>query len=150
MSAFADTSFLFAIYLPRAVSEQAMAKVESLQDAPLISSLVRYEFQQAVWFKVWLRVQGQPLGMSETAAQSALAAFELDVEQRVWVVAAQELEGVVTRAEKLALDHTPRHGARAMDLLHLAFALQLGASELLSFDENRRGVAQAEGLAVGP
>ena len=106
MSTFADTSFLFAIYLPRAVSEQAMAKVESLQDAPLISSLVRFEFQQAVWFKVWLRAQGQPLGMSETAAQSALAAFELDVEQAVWVVAAQELESVVTRAEKLALDHT--------------------------------------------
>lgn len=150
MSAFADTSFLFAIYLPRAVSEQAMAKVESLQDAPLISSLVRFEFQQAVWFKVWLRAQGQPLGMSETAAQSALAAFELDVEQAVWVVAEQEMESVVTRAEKLALDHTPRHGARAMDILHLAFALQIGATELLSFDENQRGVAHAEGLAVAP
>lgn len=149
MSAFADTSFLFAFYFPRAVSEQAVAKMESLQDAPLISSLVRFEFQQAVWFKVWLHAQGQPLGLSEPAAQSALAAFELDVEQRVWAVASAEWEGVVTRAEKLALDHTPRHGARAMDILHLAFALQLGATELLSFDENQRGVALAEGLAVG-
>ena len=71
MSAFADTSFLFAFYFPRAASEQAMAKMESLQDAPLISSLVRYEFQQAVWFKVWLHAQGQPLGLSEPGAQSA-------------------------------------------------------------------------------
>ena len=86
--------------------------------------------------------------MSEPAAQSALAAFELDAEQRVWAVASSEWEGVVTRAEKLALDHTPRHGARAMDILHLAFALQLGATELLSFDENQRGVALVEGLAV--
>ena len=148
MSAFADTSFLFAFYFPRAASEQAMAKMESSQDAPLISSLVRYEFQQAVWFKVWLHAQGQPLGLSEPAAQSTLAAFELDVEQRVWAVASSEWEGVVTRAEKLALDHTPRHGARAMDILHLAFALQLGATELLSFDENQRGVALAEGLSV--
>ena len=48
MSAFADTSFLFAFYFPRTASDQAVAKVESLEDAPLISSLIRYEFQQAV------------------------------------------------------------------------------------------------------
>ena len=150
MSAFADTSFLFAFYFPRAASEQAVAKMESLQDAPLISSLVRYEFQQAVWFKVWLQTQGQPLGLSETAAQSALAAFDLDVEQGLWVVSSSEWESVVTRAERLALDHTPRHGARAMDILHLAFALQLGATELLSFDENQRRVAQAEALVASP
>jgi predicted nucleic acid-binding protein len=59
-------------------------------------------------------------------------------------------ESVITRAEKLALDHTPRHGARAMDIMHVAFALQLGATELLSFDANQRLVAQAEGLVVAP
>jgi len=90
VSAFADASFLFAFYFPRAASEQAVAKVESSQDAPLISSLVRYEFQQAVWFKVWLQSQGQPLGLSETAAQSALAAFDLDVEQGLWVVSSPD------------------------------------------------------------
>ena len=72
----AGTSFLFAFYFPRAASEQAVAKMESLRDAPLISSLVRFEFQQAVWFKVWLHAQGQPPGLSEPAAQSAFAAFE--------------------------------------------------------------------------
>lgn len=48
MKVFADTSFLFAFYFPRAASEQAVTKVESLQDAPLISLLVRFEFEQAV------------------------------------------------------------------------------------------------------
>ena len=106
MSAFADTSFLFAFYFPRAVSERAMAKMELLTESPLISSLVHYEFQQAVWFKVWLHAQSQPLGLSDTAAQSVLAAFELDVEQGLWVVAVPEWESVVARAERLALDHT--------------------------------------------
>ena len=150
MSAFADTSFLFAFYFPRAVSERAMAKMELLTESPLISSLVHYEFQQAVWFKVWLHAQSQPLGLSDTAAQSVLAAFELDVEQGLWVVAVPEWESVVARAERLALDHTPRYGARAMDILHLAFALRLGVTELLTFDENQRQVSLAEGLAVGP
>jgi hypothetical protein len=36
-----------------------------------------------------------------------------------------------------------------MDILHRVFALQLGATELLSLNENQRGVGQAEGLVVG-
>jgi hypothetical protein len=37
-----------------------------------------------------------------------------------------------------------------MDILHLAFALRLGATDFLSFDKNQRRMAQAEGLAVAP
>jgi predicted nucleic acid-binding protein len=150
VSSFADTSFLFAFYFPRADSEQAMAKMESMQDPALISSLVRFEFQQAVWFKVWLHTQGHPLGLSETSAHSVLAAFELDLEQKLWALAEPAWEGVVARAQRIVQDHTPRHGVRAMDILHLAFALQIGATELMTFDENQRQVALAEGLAVVP
>ena len=127
-----------------------MAKMESLQNPALVSSLVRFEFQQAVWFKVWLHTQGHPLGLSETSAQSVLAAFDLDLEQGLWALTESAWEGVVTRAERIALDRTPRHGVRAMDILHLAFAIQMGATELMSFDENQRQVALAEGLAIAP
>ena len=127
-----------------------MAKMESLQNPALVSSLVRFEFQQAVWFKVWLHTQGHPLGLSETSEQSVLAAFDLDLEQGLWALAEPAWEDVVTRAERIALDHTPRHGVRAMDILHLAFALQMGATELMSFDENQRQVALAEGMAIVP
>ena len=127
-----------------------MAKMESLQNPALVSSLVRFEFQQAVWFKVWLHTQGHPLGLSETSEQSVLAAFDLDLEQGLWALAESAWEGVVTRAERIALDRTPRHGVRAMHILHLAFAIQMGATELMSFDENQRQVALAEGLAIAP
>jgi predicted nucleic acid-binding protein len=150
VSAFADTSFLFAFYFPRATSESAVPKMEALQDPALISSLVRFEFQQAVWFKVWLHAQGHPLRLSETSAQSVLAAFHIDLEQGLWALAEPAWEAVVARAERIAIDHTPRHGARAMDSLHLAFALQMGATELMSFDENQRHMGQAEGLALVP
>ena len=127
-----------------------MAKMESLQNPALVSSLVRFEFQQAVWFKVWLHAQGHPLGLSETSAQSVLAAFDLDLEQGLWALTESAWEGVVNRAERIAQDRTPRHGVRAMDILHLAFALQMGATELMSFDENQRQVALAEGMAIVP
>ena len=150
MSTFAETSFLFAFYFPRAVSEQVVAKVESLPAPPQISALVRYEFQQAVWFEVWRRANGNPRGLNQTEAQSGLAAFDLDLENGIWNLARPDWDSVLLRAERLVLDHTPRHGARAMDILHLAYALQLGATELLSLDENQRRVALAEGLTVAP
>ena len=86
-----------------------------------------------MWFKVWLHAQGHPLGLSETSAQAVLAAFDLDLERGLWTLAEPPWKDVVTCAERIALDHTPRHGARAMDILHLAFALQMGATELMSF-----------------
>jgi predicted nucleic acid-binding protein len=37
-----------------------------------------------------------------------------------------------------------------MDLLHLAAALETGAEELLSFDQNQRQIALVENLVVFP
>jgi hypothetical protein len=37
-----------------------------------------------------------------------------------------------------------------MDILHVAAALEMGAAELLSFDQNQRKIAMAENLGVFP
>ena len=150
MSAFAETSFLFAFYFPRAVSLQAVAKMQSLSAPPHISSLVRYEFQQAVWFEVWRRVNGQLHGLNETNAQIGLAAFDLDVERGLWDIARPDWESVIVRAERLTLHHTPRYGARALDILHVATAQQLAVTEFMTFDTNQRRIAVAAGLAASP
>lgn len=39
-------------------------------------------------------------------------------------------------------------GHRCMDILHVATALELGAREFLTFDENQKRLAEAEGLVV--
>lgn len=150
MSAFAETSCLFAFYFPRAVSEQAVLKIQSLQGSAHISSLVRYEFQQAVWFEVWRRANGNLHGLNPTDAQTELAAFDLDLEQGVWDIARPDWESVIVRAQCLTLSHTPRYGMRALDILHVATAQQLAVTELLSFDTNQRRIALAEGVAVSP
>jgi hypothetical protein len=80
--------------------------------------------------------------------KSGLAAFDLDLEQGIWDLVRPDWDSLLRRAERLAMDQTPRYGARAMDTLYLAFALELNATELLRFDENQRRIAQAEGLTV--
>lgn len=51
-------------------------------------------------------------------------------------------------AERLAFQHTVMRGHRSFDVLHVASALHLGASEFLTFDVNQRKLAEAEGLVV--
>jgi predicted nucleic acid-binding protein len=52
------------------------------------------------------------------------------------------------RAEALSSAHTIAAGHRLSDILHVATALQLGATEFLTFDANQRKLAEAEGLVV--
>jgi predicted nucleic acid-binding protein len=53
-------------------------------------------------------------------------------------------------AERLSAKHTKTDGPRAMDILHVATALHLGAREFLSFDGNQRKLARAEGMKAKP
>lgn len=148
MSAFADTSFLFAFYFPRVASARAVEAVQSAAEPLLITALVDFEFRQAVWFEVFLRRNGQPRGLSEEQAQTGLAAFELDCEQGVWTTTSLELERLMAAARELSFKHTARSGCRAFDLLHVASALATDARRFWSFDLTQCALAQAEGLAV--
>jgi predicted nucleic acid-binding protein len=49
-------------------------------------------------------------------------------------------------ARRLSADHSPRLGARSLDILQLAVAIVLRADTFLTFDKNQAALAQAEGL----
>jgi hypothetical protein len=57
---------------------------------------------------------------------------------------------VLSRAELLSRRHTKTGGHRGLNILHVATALHLEASELLSFDKNQRRLARAAGFEVSP
>ncbi len=54
------------------------------------------------------------------------------------------------RADELSEKHSVQNGQRAIDLLHVAAALESGAKLFLSFDQRQRGLAKAAGLQVKP
>lgn len=51
---------------------------------------------------------------------------------------------------KLSRRHSARVGARMLDVLHVASALDLKPDAFLTFDERQRKLAKAEGLRVLP
>jgi predicted nucleic acid-binding protein len=66
------------------------------------------------------------------------------------VIPPVDWEVVHAEAERLSNAHTPRRGYRALDVLHVAPALTLGAKVLLTFDSEQAALAKAAGLRVKP
>jgi hypothetical protein len=106
---------------------------------------------------------------------SRLGIFETGNAIRAWAVAGNsrssemqfaieglrraELEGIIVRrsvperrlfphATRLSQHHTITRVYGALDILHVATALELSARSFLSFDERQRELATKEGLTV--
>jgi hypothetical protein len=58
------------------------------------------------------------------------------------------MDMVFSKAKHLSLAHTERIGARAIDLLHVAAALELKSDLFLTTDMRQAELAKAEGLRV--
>ncbi len=54
----------------------------------------------------------------------------------------------LNRAVELSRAHTPRLGTRALDVIHVACALELKARHFLTFDERQQKLASASGLKI--
>ncbi len=57
---------------------------------------------------------------------------------------------LLQEAESLAERHTPIIGARSLDVLHVAAALVLGATDFCTLDTRQGKLAQLAGLNVQP
>ena len=146
----ADTSYLCSLYRQQSRSEKAIATLEEIGAPIVISSLLAYEFRQAVRFQVFLRSRDARKGYLEMEGIAMLAQFENDLESGVVIEASVNLADIVTEVERLSERHTMQRGARSFDLLHIATALQWEATVFLSFDDLQREIAAAEGLNVLP
>jgi predicted nucleic acid-binding protein len=145
---FPDTSFLCALYVPQSTSARAIIFLGRQPTALEVSSLLLYEFRQSVQFQVFRHAKNRTQGYPLTAAQAALAALQSDVKAGALHLAAVDWADVHQRAERLSLQYTRNGGHRTLDILHVATALHMGASEFLTFDANQKKLAQAEGLEV--
>jgi hypothetical protein len=59
-------------------------------------------------------------------------------------------EAAFERARKLSRQTTPQFGTRTADLLHVAAALEVGATGFFGFDLQQRKLAEAAGLKINP
>ena len=144
MKIYADTSVLFSLYAPDANSSRADAWRQA-NPVPLdITDFHRIELRNALSLAVF----HQRLTVAESL--TAWQAVQQDLASGL-LVAQPDLWGKLVReAESLAEQHTPVIGARSLDVLHVAAALVLGATEFCTFDTRQGKLAKAAGLHVQP
>ena len=142
MVIYADTSFLFSLYGNDVHSPRGVAWIAQCTVPIRINALTRYEFENALRFAEF-RTAIKP-----GEAARFLAQFEAAITDGRIIVETSNLVGVVAEARRISATRTLTGGHRGFDILHVASALKLSATEFLTFDVNQQQLAQAEGLHV--
>lgn len=150
MIAYPDTSFLCAFYVKQSNSPTAAAHAATMKEPLHVAAFLAYEFRQSLRFQVWRHSANPREGLALVDAQAALSQFSADLASGIALLEPCNFQDVLRRAEDLSDRHTIAGGHRSFDVLHIATALHLGASEFLTFDTNQSKLAALEGLAVKP
>ncbi|MGC1416075.1 MAG: type II toxin-antitoxin system VapC family toxin [Candidatus Acidiferrum sp.] len=141
MIVYADTSFLFSLYVSD-VNSTAAAAIMSRFRAPLLTTdFGEFEFTNAVSWRVFRKqfLIGQQ--------RAILDSFSKDVEAGIIRIAPIPA-AAFGRAKHIAEKETPVSGNRALDVLHVASALVLMAASFYTFDRKQARLAATLGLRV--
>jgi predicted nucleic acid-binding protein len=150
VNAFADTSFLCALYRVQDNSPAAYRLAEGLKEPVTVSSLVLFAFRQSVRLQAFRFSSDRTQGYSPREAARVLDALRTNVETGALFIAPTEWSDVHSLAEELSARNTVAMGIRSMDTLHVATALHLGVKQFLTFDAKQAALAKAAGLKARP
>ena len=139
-----DTSFLLSLYGKDASSAQALTLAVRMKLPITISIINEFEFENAVRLSVF---RGR---IDAASADAILASYATDKGSGRLDLVSNDLLEVLTQAKGLSSAYTQNGGHRPYDILHVAAAMRMGATEFLSFDGNQRKLARAVGLKVRP
>ena len=146
MNDYPDTSFLCAVYREQDNSKEADAYHARMTEPLRVSTLLEFEFRQAIRLQVWLRSQDKKKGYQQAEADQMLADWESDIAAGHVEIISTDADAVLRMAEHLSKTHTTITGNRTLDILHIATAKHLSATNFLSFDARQRKLAKASGL----
>lgn len=152
MRAYADSSFILRLVTAEADSEAAIGEYRRIGLPPLFFlPLHALEVRNAILQRAFHERRSLPARARQHVARERDAAFdrlERFLSRRTLLDVAVDLDAVIVRATDLAVAHTERLGARAIDLLHVAGALALESEVFLTTDDRQAQLAKAEGLKV--
>lgn len=148
MTTYLDTSFLCALYRAQENSPQAAAYFQAMPEPLLVTTLLLFEFRQAVRFQIRLYRYDPRKGYSQKEGTKMLRDLKSDLISGALVVMPAPWAQIHSGAERLSELYTDANGHRTMDILHVATAIELGAGTFLTFDGNQKKLAEKEGLLV--
>jgi predicted nucleic acid-binding protein len=148
MKAYPDTSFLCALYRTQDNSPQAIAWRAAMTEPLHVTRLLLWEFRQSARFHAFRHSHNRQVGYPMHEAEKMIADLQEDITHGHVVSMESDLTDILFTAERLSRSRTFTGGHRNFDILHVATALTLGATEFLTFDSNQAALATSEGLAT--
>ncbi len=148
MIAYPDTSFLCALYRPQQNSQRAASHAAGMTEPLHVASPLLYEFRQSTRWQAWLNTKDAAKGFDRAAAQGALVKLQANIADGIILVTPIDWADVASTAERLSAQYTWTEGYRGFDVIHVATAVHLGATEFLTFDDKQKQLAEAEGFHV--
>jgi predicted nucleic acid-binding protein len=141
LSAYADTSFLFSLYVLDANSPYAASRMRRMPLPLIVTTFGELELANALQLRLFRRE------LPTTKTRAAYAAFRDDVSAGILAIKPMPAE-VFAAARLLAQKWTKRFGTRTLDIIHVASALALEAESFHTFDDRQRRLARAVKLTV--
>jgi predicted nucleic acid-binding protein len=143
LKAYADSSFIVALYLHQQSTAAAAAFMRRNEAALPFTPWHRLEVRTAIRMAVFHETIASQQGKAQ------LKQLETDLREETLVVHIPiDWVAVLREAEILGAEHNESIGCRSSDLFHVAAAVELGAEQFLTFDERQKKMAKAAGLTV--
>ena len=141
-TAYFDTGVVSKWYVPEPNSPEALAIRSKFRTPVPFTPLHRLELAASWHAKVH---RGE---VALDAVQAALDDVESDVTAGVLSSRTAHLDAAFALAERLARRHGKAVGARSLDILHVALALELGETHFVTGDRRQATLASACALKV--
>ncbi len=137
-----DTSSLVALYFPEDKTEPLLAHLRR-RPLPLVFTwLHELEFTNGLQLKLFRKEA------AAAAVAATLDALRADVESGTLYRAQTSWPTVFAATLRLSTAHSRTLGTRTMDLLHVAAAVTMQATEFVTSDDRQAKAATKEGLKV--
>ncbi len=141
---FADASFLASFFASDEHCPEAGVWWRKSNDILTVSRLALFEAENAI--------RSLPLARKCSRADARWAVEKMQRARLEGLIECREVpvRRLYPAARRLSAHYGETRSYGAMDIIHVASALELGAETFLSFDGRQRELAEAEGLQVVP
>lgn len=141
---YVESSVLISLVMRDSNSGDAI-ELTSSQDSPyFFNHLLKLEICNAI------RLNVAREAMDEVTAAKCERQVESLQQSGKWKMVEPDWVRVFQRSVGFSRAHTSSTRTRSFDILHVAAAIELGATEFWSFDKRQRTLARGVGLRVNP
>jgi predicted nucleic acid-binding protein len=139
---YVDTSFLVSLYVDEPQSPLAQNYVEKVGGGLVFTPFHRLELRTALRLRVFRDE------ITTEFLKNTFRLLETDIRDGAFEHVPLNWNETLREAEEIGAAHVAQIGARSGDILHVASALVLDATEFCTFDQRQAELAKRAGLKV--